>query len=141
MVYFCVFISVYIKRDDILFSAYTGAHYFIPSTFFAKLRPADINFLHQNTIMNTYQDTSLRIQDSPLPFAKSQVDHGYSNDQVDTRSTPIDKSQTINLRLTADDLHPAPENFSMVVSGVYRSSFPRPENFAFLERLNLKSIL
>lgn len=36
---------------------------------------------------------------------------------------------------------PAPSNFSMVVHGVYRSSFPRPENFAFLEKLQLKSIL
>lgn len=35
----------------------------------------------------------------------------------------------------------APENFSMVIGDVYRSSFPRPENFEFLKKLKLKSIL
>ncbi|AGO11582.1 AaceriADL204Wp [[Ashbya] aceris (nom. inval.)] len=35
-----------------------------------------------------------------------------------------------------------PENFSPVVGEIYRSSFPRPENFAFLqERVRLRSIL
>ncbi|ODQ66404.1 protein-tyrosine phosphatase [Nadsonia fulvescens var. elongata DSM 6958] len=34
-----------------------------------------------------------------------------------------------------------PENFSMVVNNIFRSSFPRPENFEFLKKLKLKSIL
>ncbi|AOW03727.1 tyrosine phosphatase family-domain-containing protein [Yarrowia lipolytica] len=34
-----------------------------------------------------------------------------------------------------------PENFSIVVGQIYRSSFPRPENFEYLKRLKLKSIL
>ncbi|KAK8488299.1 hypothetical protein V6N13_042719 [Hibiscus sabdariffa] len=34
-----------------------------------------------------------------------------------------------------------PPNFSMVEQGIYRSSFPRPCNFAFLETLNLRSII
>lgn len=34
-----------------------------------------------------------------------------------------------------------PENFSMVCNGVYRSSFPRIENFSYLHKLGLKSIL
>ncbi|KAA8897049.1 hypothetical protein TRICI_006811 [Trichomonascus ciferrii] len=38
-------------------------------------------------------------------------------------------------------VHKAPENFSMVIGQIYRSSFPRSENFEFLKRLNLKSIL
>lgn len=35
----------------------------------------------------------------------------------------------------------SPENFSMVFNDIYRSSFPRPENFEFLKSLNLKSVL
>uniref|UniRef100_A0A060T8Y7 diphosphoinositol-polyphosphate diphosphatase n=1 Tax=Blastobotrys adeninivorans TaxID=409370 RepID=A0A060T8Y7_BLAAD len=35
----------------------------------------------------------------------------------------------------------SPENFSMVFNDIYRSSFPRPENFEFLRSLNLKSVL
>ncbi|ODV90464.1 hypothetical protein CANCADRAFT_2195 [Tortispora caseinolytica NRRL Y-17796] len=34
-----------------------------------------------------------------------------------------------------------PENFSLVVGEIYRSSFPRSEHFEFLQRLNLKSVL
>ncbi|CCK71602.1 putative tyrosine protein phosphatase SIW14 KNAG_0H01880 [Huiozyma naganishii CBS 8797] len=43
--------------------------------------------------------------------------------------------------LTSEEVIP-PENFSHVVGEIYRSSFPRPENFDFLHtRLRLKSIL
>jgi tyrosine-protein phosphatase SIW14 len=34
-----------------------------------------------------------------------------------------------------------PENFARVCEGIYRSSFPRVDNFPFLESLHLKSIL
>lgn len=34
-----------------------------------------------------------------------------------------------------------PPNFALVVGDIYRSSFPRPEHFEFLNRLKLKSIL
>lgn len=35
----------------------------------------------------------------------------------------------------------SPSNFGHVNSGIYRSSFPKPENFDFLSTLHLKSIL
>ena len=35
----------------------------------------------------------------------------------------------------------APENFSMVEDGVYRSAFPRSKNILFLRRLGLKSVV
>lgn len=34
-----------------------------------------------------------------------------------------------------------PENFSTVANNIYRSSFPQPQNFSFLKKLKLKSIL
>ncbi|KAA8533417.1 hypothetical protein F0562_031149 [Nyssa sinensis] len=34
-----------------------------------------------------------------------------------------------------------PSNFSMVEDGIYRSGFPQPSNFTFLETLKLKSII
>jgi tyrosine-protein phosphatase SIW14 len=40
-----------------------------------------------------------------------------------------------------DDLILAPENFSMVEPGVYRSAFPRAKNQAFLLRLGIKTII
>lgn len=38
-------------------------------------------------------------------------------------------------------IYTPPENFSMVCKGIYRSSFPRIENFSYLHKLGLKSIL
>jgi tyrosine-protein phosphatase SIW14 len=35
----------------------------------------------------------------------------------------------------------APENFSMVEPGLYRSAFPRTKNIEFLKRLGLKSVV
>lgn len=100
--------------------------------------------------MNTSTDTSLRIQpnwpqspedvptdDKPPPLLNRNDDYNEEPDPLHT----LDGSHFVNLRFTQEDLTPAPENFSMVVTGVYRSSFPRPENFAFLEKLKLKSIL
>lgn len=39
-----------------------------------------------------------------------------------------------------EDLVP-PENFASVVSGVYRSGFPKKKNFRFMESLKLKTVL
>jgi len=33
------------------------------------------------------------------------------------------------------------ENFTLVCRGVYRSSFPKKKNFAFMKKLGLKSVL
>ena len=35
----------------------------------------------------------------------------------------------------------APENFSMVENGVYRSAFPRSKNCNFIKMLNLRSVV
>jgi len=36
---------------------------------------------------------------------------------------------------------PRPANFGIVVPGVYRSSFPQSEDYAFIEDLKLKTIV
>lgn len=46
-----------------------------------------------------------------------------------------------HIRISHEDMLPAPENFSMVVNGIYRSSFPRADCFEFLKKIKLKSIL
>lgn len=51
----------------------------------------------------------------------------------------------IKLSLTADNsdeelLNP-PLNFAMVDNGIYRSGFPDPTNFPFLQTLGLRSIM
>ncbi|XP_057515447.1 tyrosine-protein phosphatase DSP5-like [Amaranthus tricolor] len=45
------------------------------------------------------------------------------------------------VRREEDDVLNPPNNFSMVEEGLYRSGFPEPSNFEFLETLNLKSII
>ncbi|XP_010549871.1 PREDICTED: probable tyrosine-protein phosphatase At1g05000 [Tarenaya hassleriana] len=41
----------------------------------------------------------------------------------------------------SDGLLVPPLNFSMVEDGIYRSGFPEPANFSYLETLNLRSII
>ncbi|KAI4350165.1 hypothetical protein L6164_010674 [Bauhinia variegata] len=40
-----------------------------------------------------------------------------------------------------DDILVPPPNFSLVEDGIFRSSFPQPSNFGFLQTLNLRSII
>lgn len=42
--------------------------------------------------------------------------------------------------LESEGLAP-PENFAPVINQIYRSSFPQPQNFSFLKKLGLKSVL
>ncbi|KAK9997973.1 hypothetical protein SO802_017576 [Lithocarpus litseifolius] len=41
----------------------------------------------------------------------------------------------------SDVLLVPPSNFSMVEDGIFRSGFPQPDNFPFLDNLNLRSII
>lgn len=59
---------------------------------------------------------------------------GTDNDEDEDDSPTTDKDDSTLL------LYP-PENFAIVVPGVFRSSFPRKKNFEFLKSLKLKSIL
>lgn len=55
-------------------------------------------------------------------------------------STEIDEMEYFCPTLPANSWN-VPENFSMVVDGVYRSSFPRMDHFAYLKSLGLRSVL
>ena len=50
-------------------------------------------------------------------------------------------STASNLSVSSIDACTAPDNFAVVTNRVYRSSFPKPENFAYLQKLGLKTIL
>lgn len=50
-------------------------------------------------------------------------------------------SSKIRFKKSIIGIYVPPENFARVCEGVYRSSFPRIENFQFLKSLGLKSIL
>lgn len=51
------------------------------------------------------------------------------------------KQQNMEEKEQDDDVIKPPINFSMVEEGIYRSGFPEPSNFSYLETLNLKSII
>ena len=61
----------------------------------------------------------------------------YSHPQFPELSTSMSPSS-----FTHEGFSP-PANFAMVGNGgsVYRSSFPKPENFPYLQKLKLKSIM
>ncbi|GAA6008622.1 hypothetical protein JCM11491_003372 [Sporobolomyces phaffii] len=60
-----------------------------------------------------------------------------------TTASDAGTEDTEDRQVDVDDvsvLYP-PENFAIVVPGIFRSSFPRRKNFAFLKSLGLKSVL
>lgn len=68
-------------------------------------------------------------------FTEEDVDDVFDEDEYKAQSSAVRRSSVV------EEVIP-PENFSHVVGEIYRSSFPRPENFAFLQkRIKLKSIL
>lgn len=64
---------------------------------------------------------------------------------INPKARYIERSGNDNCKIRLDKnivgLYEPPENFSVVCKGIYRSSFPRIENFEFLKSLKLKSIL
>lgn len=59
----------------------------------------------------------------------------------DEESNYEDSSNVIKQRIRPKESLSPPENFSFVISRIFRSSFPVQENFEFLETLKLKSII
>lgn len=55
---------------------------------------------------------------------KSHLSHSTTVDEVD-----------------GEDLFVPPFNFAMVDNGIFRSGFPEPANFSFLQTLHLRSIM
>lgn len=53
----------------------------------------------------------------------------------------MDEQKKRNLNNDHDDVLEPPTNFSMVEDGIFRSGFPQPSNFPFLQSLNLRSII
>ncbi|GMM34269.1 putative tyrosine protein phosphatase [Saccharomycopsis crataegensis] len=60
------------------------------------------------------------------------------NNQLELQQSPPKIPRTITI---VPNTYNPPDNFANVAGKIYRSSFPRPENFSFLQRLKLKSIV
>lgn len=84
------------------------------------------------------------------PCAKSRTlnyqyydDHEFPEDADDLLNTPPEQPESLAAPLipaTREPLCP-PENFAPVINHIYRSSFPQPQNFAFLRTLKLRLVL
>ncbi|CDR36868.1 CYFA0S01e05138g1_1 [Cyberlindnera fabianii] len=75
-----------------------------------------------------------RQDDRPEVIIKEKI-----NDEKQTIDVNVEEQEEEGTMREEDDT--PPENFSPVAGEIYRSSFPRPENFKFLAKLKLKSIL
>lgn len=91
--------------------------------------------LSSPTAENTTMESSTSLQKRPAPHE----DHGGVLDEGRAQRPPLKIARTLST-LSVNGLHP-PENFAQVTKKVFRSSFPKPENLAYLKTLELKSIL
>ncbi|KAK7385826.1 hypothetical protein VNO78_31725 [Psophocarpus tetragonolobus] len=80
----------------------------------------------QHTHTHHHQDTPMCRQ-----IQLTISDHTLSHSAVDAVSDQLD----------GEDLFIPPLNFAMVDNGIFRSGFPEPANFAFLQTLGLRSII
>ncbi|CCE79313.1 Piso0_001370 [Millerozyma farinosa CBS 7064] len=62
------------------------------------------------------------------------------DDKLDRSMYNQKTSKEVQFSLPTKELTP-PENFAPVINNIYRSSFPHPNNFTFLRKLKLKSVL
>jgi tyrosine-protein phosphatase SIW14 len=74
-----------------------------------------------------------------LFFYVCKFDQYLTIELVAAQRPPLKIARTLST-LSVNGLHP-PENFAQVTKKVFRSSFPKPENLAYLKTLELKSIL
>lgn len=62
------------------------------------------------------------------------------DDKLDQLMYNQKTSKEVHFSFPTKELTP-PENFAPVINNIYRSSFPHPNNFTFLRKLKLKSVL
>lgn len=56
------------------------------------------------------------------------------------QTTTVDEVDVCD-KIDGEDLFIPPLNFAMVDNGIFRSGFPEPSNFSFLQTLGLRSIM
>lgn len=112
-----------------------------------------IHYLDQDGVQDGTEEGEEAIYDRYVPTDSNIVEEYLrmlnETDKEGTVINPkakfIERSGNDNCKVRLDKsivgLYEPPENFSVVCKGIYRSSFPRIENFEYLKSLNLKSIL
>lgn len=75
------------------------------------------------------------------PSSNYQFKKSISLPEIPFSSTSRDRKPSKPVEYVHEtELYP-PENFAMVMPGVYRSGFPKKQNFEFLKKLKIKTIL
>lgn len=93
--------------------------------------------MDKNTNSNNLQSISQQMSDGNK-ILENELSRKENESEINKK---IIKNNIIHIRISHEKMQVAPENFSMVVNGIYRSSFPRPDCFEFLRKLGIKSIL
>lgn len=83
--------------------------------------------------------TKLQTLDAMMANADSSLATTATTTAIMTTTSHLQR-QSFNDDDEIEELFP-PENFVMVTKGIFRSSFPKRKNFAFMKRLGLKTIL
>lgn len=101
------------------------------------------DFPNEMAIFDDHKIIRSRLQQlkaEETPGTTTEEDDLTYEEDVDDK---FDKENAQNLAKIDWSLQPItpPENFAPVINKIYRLSFPQPPNFAFLQKLKLKSVL
>ncbi|XP_019455866.1 PREDICTED: probable tyrosine-protein phosphatase At1g05000 isoform X1 [Lupinus angustifolius] len=72
---------------------------------------------------------------------KHHKQHNHHNQDTPMCQKKIQIQDEKKVIVEGDDFLVPPLNFAMVDNGIYRSGFPKPDNFSFLQTLRLRSII
>lgn len=101
-------------------------------------RPRSANGI--SAISNQFQSFGLA-SESSLNFPSHQAFLSQPNKVPIPKPIPISQALNLSAEESLDEPLLPPDNFSMVNTWVYRSSFPKKKHFPFLKSLGLRSVL
>lgn len=122
------------ERDLNITPQYPPINNFIEDQLNIRSRIDELDLTNAFPDNNGHLKENLKIQGEEEEYEEDL------DDKFDAKVHEVMNNEYTKYRKTNEPLTP-PENFAPVVNKIYRSSFPQANNFDFLKRLKLKSIL
>lgn len=107
------------------------------TTRYTEVDSQKLPSMSQNDMHQVDADTQLDI----LPMVAAHSQHKEGEDGRENGQKDVYSHLYMKAHLPKTIQYVPPLNFSLVEDGIYRSGFPMPINYPFLERLELKTII
>jgi tyrosine-protein phosphatase SIW14 len=94
----------------------------------------------QHQVASEVQHTQLKKKNQETQMCR-KIKLSISDHNNNLKNTTTVDDDDVCDKIDGEDLFIPPLNFAMVDNGIFRSGFPEPSNFSFLQTLGLRSIM